>query len=817
MATVEKSLPEPGAPRPEVPGVLQELRRRIRRYVLLEGSALVLAVLGIAFWLSLAVDYWLEPARGARQALLLLVGAAVIAAFVWYLALRLARHFRARALALVLERRFPQLNDRLITAVEMAESGRPLSGLTAAMLARAADEAAELSRRLELREVFNLRPLARAIGLATLLAVSVAGFRLAQAEVFTTWFRRSVLLSEEQYRRDTDLRVVVLAEPGERVVEFRDGAYKHPRGGDLTVLAEVPEGRKIPEMVQYRFRNVAARGGGGDYMTKIGQRQFRLKLPGLYQSIDLTLRAGDFSTHVPLRVQVVEAPQIERLALLARYPEYTGLNALDETAPPDARQTVPVLGAQVSLPAGTDFRLTARSNKPLRRVRVQADRFEIAFERGSSSGVLTTPAAVGEPAREFPFTAAQALLSDDGASFSLPAVLATAPTPELIAEGKVHVPIRLEPDAVLRMTLHDDDDIISAEPIRLAINSIPDEPPHVETRLKGIGTSITRQATIPLVGEAHDPQDPSKVYGVTDDYGIADVHFEYRLETGKPDAAESKFVAVPFVNQPEGTRQFAIEEKFKVLPLDLTIGQKLVLKVVAADSDNLTGPHVASGTPYHFQIVSDDELLALVAVKELNIRRRFEQILEEVRNTRKDLLLGRTRLDEARGQRTTPNAETASKLAELDIAVVTTVERSINGVRKNANETQSIEVEFGDIRDELENNAVPDVKPMLERINGGIISPLHSINTVDYNQVDDSLVLLRRVLEEKADPFARFDESVDRINTTIEHLEGVLAQMLKLETVNEALQMLRDIIKAQEELQEKTRQERKKKLLEGLQ
>jgi hypothetical protein len=221
-------------------------------------------------------------------------------------------------------------------------------------------------------------------------------------------------------------------------------------------------------------------------------------------------------------------------------------------------------------------------------------------------------------------------------------------------------------------------------------------------------------------------------------------------------------------------------------------------------------------------VVSDDELLALVAVKELNIRRRFEQILEEVRTTRKDLLLHRARLDEAKAIRVEPasagrEAEVRERLNSVDIAVATSVERSINGIRKNANETQSIEQEFGDIRDELENNAVPDVKPMLERIDGGIIKPLHSINTLDYNSVDDSLVLLRQVLEDRLAPFARFDESVDQLSLTIEHLEAVLTQMLKLETVNEALQMLRDIIKSQEELQEKTRLERKKKLIEGLQ
>ena len=53
MPTVEHSPP----PRVELPGALQELRRRIRRYVMLEGSALVVVVLGILFWMSLAIDY----------------------------------------------------------------------------------------------------------------------------------------------------------------------------------------------------------------------------------------------------------------------------------------------------------------------------------------------------------------------------------------------------------------------------------------------------------------------------------------------------------------------------------------------------------------------------------------------------------------------------------------------------------------------------------------------------------------------------------------------------------------------------------------
>lgn len=805
--------------RPEVLDLLQQLRTRIRRYVALEGAALVVAVLGGAFWFSLGTDYWLELSVTARGALLALALGTTGAAFLWFLLLRVIRTFRNRALALVLERRFPQLNDRLITAVELSESREETTPLTAAMLQQTAEEAASLSRQLQLREVFNTAPLLKSTLLASGLLVSIVVFGWGASDVFGTWFRRNLLLSDEYYRRETDLTVVVLAEPGERTVEFHDGVYKHPRGADLTFLATVPDGKRVPEQVQFTYRNIEHSGGGGDFMTRIGQRQFRHRLAGLHDSVRLWLSGGDYTTRTPLVVEVVDPPQIDRLTLHAMYPEYTGLNLPGDQASGTVRQDVPVLGAQVSLPTGTDFVLEARANKPLVDVLVQTDAWEL---RVSGAKVQFTPLASGAAAaKTFDLPVAPPLLGDDGLTFRVPCVLAPTPNPELVSEeGRVYLPLRLAPDTLLRMTLHDLDDVMSIEPARLTVNAIADEPPQVETRLKGIGTSITRQATIPIVGEIQDPQDGSKRYGATDDYGVAEARFEYKVEGSKGEKGEGEdaaFKAVPFSVAAEGRKQVPVEEKFPVLPLDLAIGVKLTLKVVAVDADNLTGPHSTAGRPWSFQIVSDDELVALIAVKELNLRRRFEQILEEVRNTRKDLLLARTRVEEVRaGTKAARPGEAAGSTSPTDAAALA-VERAINGVRKNANETLSIEEEFRDIRDEIENNAIPDARPMLERIDDGILRPLHSINTVDYNTVDEALLVLRRALEDRGDALAGFTDPIEGLNSTIEHMEAVLAQMLKLETVNEALQLLRDIIKSQEQLQDKTRQERKKKLIEGLQ
>ena len=143
--------------------------------------------------------------------------------------------------------------------------------------------------------------------------------------------------------------------------------------------------------------------------------------------------------------------------------------------------------------------------------------------------------------------------------------------------------------------------------------------------------------------------------------------FEYRIEGGAA-APTEEFRTRAFAEAAGGRKELPVSERFAVLDLDLAVGQKLILKVTARDGDTLTGPHLSSSPTYTFQIVSDDELIALVAVKELNIRRRFEQILEEVRNTRKDLLLNRTRMEEARPLRAKPQEtrtrEEAERLAD---------------------------------------------------------------------------------------------------------------------------------------------------------
>ena len=120
---------------PAVRATLAALRRRIRAYVWIEALAAAAAWLGAAFWASLAADWFFEPPAFVRA--VILAAAAIATAVV---VIRLIRRCAVlplgdRNMAAVLERRFPLLNDGLLTAVVLADRRPEEAGFNPDMLA----------------------------------------------------------------------------------------------------------------------------------------------------------------------------------------------------------------------------------------------------------------------------------------------------------------------------------------------------------------------------------------------------------------------------------------------------------------------------------------------------------------------------------------------------------------------------------------------------------------------------------------------------------------------------------------------------------
>ena len=113
---------------PEVEACLAGLKARIKKYVLWEGLALAVVVIGLFFWVSLGFDYavfsvrHLEPPRWLRAGMDLAVLGGLAAVVLLLIVFRVFRSFRAKSLALLLEKRFPELGDRLVTAISRHRS-----------------------------------------------------------------------------------------------------------------------------------------------------------------------------------------------------------------------------------------------------------------------------------------------------------------------------------------------------------------------------------------------------------------------------------------------------------------------------------------------------------------------------------------------------------------------------------------------------------------------------------------------------------------------------------------------------------------------
>jgi hypothetical protein len=241
------TMPPSTAPRqlpPErIRSPLHQLRGTIRRYVLLEGAALFVLMVAFFFWAGLVLDYgafkivgvdWVQvlPA-GARVAVLAFFGVALVVMLAVTIFRRLLGDFSYPSLALVLERRFPDLlGDRLITAVELTDMDEAASfGYSTAMIQETVREATERVKRMPVADAFNWGRLRFRWAMAIMLAIVplpmvatgyMAGYRAGPIEfatrfvdVGTIWAERNLLFMGTLWPRRTYLRLVDFPESGE--------------------------------------------------------------------------------------------------------------------------------------------------------------------------------------------------------------------------------------------------------------------------------------------------------------------------------------------------------------------------------------------------------------------------------------------------------------------------------------------------------------------------------------------------------------------------------------------------------------------------
>ncbi|QDU79698.1 hypothetical protein Pla110_14120 [Polystyrenella longa] len=808
-AEPETTRTTPDELRETVWGVLAQLRQRIRNYITAISVSRLVILLGGLFWLSLLVDqlYFmatnLELSVGFRKFLL---GASFVGlpVFLLWSIWPLFRQMQSRSLALVLERRFPQLNDRLITTVEFLQDDQSsLPELTRQMLGRTVREVGQQIKQLPITDVFERRPIQRGIITAVAVTLSVLVFLVMNQEAAARWKNAYVDLAPSYWERNTQLEVQVVAQPSDQVREFDSNReYKHARGRDLVVLVTVPEGINPdgePWVIPERVRLDLTSHDESSYivLNRTGDREFQYTFTKLLHDLEFDVQGGDYRSPESYHVRLVEPPQIEEIALECDYPEYTRLAPIGRDGQPQL-EMLKVQGSQISIPHETKFLLNCKSNKSLVRASIRTDHFEVNLDPEQTTWTPLREEGEPQPAQSLNLPP-EAGIFPDSRLLSFPFVLS-----KTVENGdEPNIPARFGPSALIRIVLEDVDGVISDQPIRLNITGIEDEAPLIETELQGISNSITRKAVIPVQGL------------IRDDYGVVKARFEYRVEE------EEKWQPRPFRSRPNDSPvEYILErsesedyELFEVLPLDLSIGQRLTLTVYAEDGDTINGPHESRSQQYVFNIVDTDELLSLLYNKELNLRRRFERIIEEMEKAERDFDAARQQVDEL--EESLANSGAAEQQVQFQRSLAVAGQRGLFQIRKNRSETRAVEESFQSLLEESVNNGV-DTAQMIERIQELITDPLRRVHEVSFPKLDAELGLFKLAIEESRSGRSELTEVTRTTARILAEMRGVLEEMRDLLEFHEALQDLKEIIDTQKNLSEETEKQQKENLIDSL-
>ena len=732
---------------------LGRVRRRARRWIWFEALSLIALAVTAWFWLTLLLDWLIEPPAGVRM--LAVGGLAVWLAII--VSQRLIGRLQTRLgdgpLALQVERTHPELNDSLSTAIELSPAqSRPSDPIDPALLGQTTALAAATIGRVEFGRLFRRRRLLRLAGAGGLAVGTVVAVLTLVPVVRENWLRRMVLFSEAPWPRRVTLSID----------GFPGGVRRVARGSDVEILVTARGVGGPPSVVELRARGrggwMTQRMGTRGGVTEAGQR-FGHTLSAVAEDLVLEIRGGDGRLR-GLRIEAIEPPRQKRLDLTVTPPDYIG----------GGPRSLPATRL-VEVPAGATVTLTAIASKPLAR----AEMLELTAAAPGSRSAAAAPAAPRIIARLADGPAAEPA---GGRRDRRP----TEPTGRLTGTvGPVAI------DALIEIHFTDLDGIANQQPIRFQLLAKPDEPPRLEVALDGISTAVTPAAVIPVVGT------------IEDDHGLTEAAVLLHRMAGEATAAEREASAAPARHsQPillpdrAATRlslRGGSAPTIAAASVAAAVGDRLELTVSARDGCGLSGgPQQSVTDPGTLKVVTPDALLAMLEAREVILRRRFESMLADLQQTR-DRVAGETEPETA--------SLAAARLGET--------------AARAGGETGEIAASFRQIARELANNSL--LTGELEgRLLGQIAEPLERIVAGPIDRLSVACRPAVAATGATPDP-ARLIALTDEC---LAQLRAVLDKMIELETFNEVVDSLRTMIEQQEAIRRETDQQRKQRARDAL-
>jgi hypothetical protein len=430
---------------------LGRLRGSMRRLFALDGLArLVLA--GFAFVvLTFLVDWTFSLPAYVR--LFFLAGG--IGLFGWVIVRRLAIPLGAPIsdddLAILVERQFPELNDRLISAIQLArepmdapahlEGGHVVSYNSPELVSALVDDAERAISSLDFSRVVVGRHVGKVLAWALVLGGILGGGAAVRPDYAGIYLNRIAGGSAKWPRRTTL-----------KLLDFVDGRRVVAKGDDLAIAAGYEGVRPSRVLLRYRYDTGEE---GAERMTPLAGDRFQFTFTRVTGAFTFTVEGGDDQT-LEHRIDVVTPPSIDAVRVWYEYPAYMR----KPSTPADRPETV----GNVLAPFGTKVRFEAATNEDLKGATLTLG--TKGKEKSAPIGVVRTPE--GRPR---------------------------------VVSGSFEVN---EPLSEYTLGLHAANGLSNRDPIRFTIKGLEDRPPEITVKDPLGDEFITEVCERPLEIEVKD-------------------------------------------------------------------------------------------------------------------------------------------------------------------------------------------------------------------------------------------------------------------------------------------------------------------------
>ncbi len=523
-------------------------RRVWKRSLFWTGVAIVLTGV-IALFVGEAIVDWLMPLPSPIRIALLTIGVGVTGYLLYkYLVRPLRASLTLRDVALNVERNHPDLEDRLVSAIEFGdrESADPIE---AHMLQRLLEDTTQRTESIDFKTTIDHSRTRKHVGIAALVFVGCCVLSLlfpkeihtSLLRVFTPWEKTDPILT-------THLTV----EPGNARIL---------RGKSLPIHVTVT-GKSTEKVVLTYHETRASDAATAETETTEQQinmlrnpsdkRGFAYEIFNIDADMEYYIVANEVTSE-RYTVEVFDMPRVAEISVAYTYPAYTRLKPVVQTGTGDIQAVV-----------GTRAELKIVTNKAVQTAKftLEADpRQDSFFEKLTETSEPETT---------------QMVISDGN-------TLTT--TIDVVADGRYAVELLCI------------DGFNNEIPIEYNIKAVPDAAPEVVIKEPGRDIKTTKLGEVEIIAEAMD------------DYGIAELKLRYHigvdelqevvLNSNAPPLSviEEKVTDDSFVHRVlDGSYTFYIEE------FDLEPGDVISYYAHATDNNTQTGPGEANSDIYFIEI-----------------------------------------------------------------------------------------------------------------------------------------------------------------------------------------------------------------------